>query len=788
MRLFYIALLSFILAVPAYGKELALTYDPSTGKTKATKMFARVFDVTVYGADSTGVADSTTAIQAAITAMETAGGGTVYFPAGTYLVSDTLYLDSTNAEITYHIEGDGLGSVIKPSKASDFYIFKLNQDSGGNKVLSYPDHVRCFISDIAINGSACVGAPSLLYYNEASAHLQNINCLGLKYAINGIGYTDNIMVDNLFWDTPVIGGYAVYIGGNGDGVYLRNLFNTSDDMVYILKSAGVTIEACIGGAYVFDKCTNVTVQNCHFEYAGATQSITIIGSQILLENNFINLNQTNEPILLDIDAETNTSFDVTMRNNIFSLMVIAYNTAMQEAFDIASDVTSRSRVRLENNYTYVYGYGRWIFDKIGITATSGDAGLAALFDDNKHMLSNNVLLYYTGSAWVLEGIKADGTPHNNTLSGTTLIANPSIYYIGESAALSGSIVSGSTYYYKTAVYQDGLSTQGSAEVSETTTLNDMSIQLNIIGEPDSYTRIWRGTASGTYTAYVDIPSIGGSVEYYDTGYGIMGTAWDTTGVPSVPSSNTTKFKLHPAGVIQADYLGINTSTVPHNSIGYGLLAIDGGIYGASDAPIMNFTTSADDYPLFTILPYGHDEMYLLFDCYWYSGFKSSDFGSNFVIGKNADKVKIYSSSSNTVSNGMAVTEILSVDVTGNVFTDAYYTFKTNVLSTGVANAGVTSIESPVTVLSSTQLAYGMVQKSLDSPIDQAGTLANGKIGQMVTVQLLLKGGAGNWVVTPTTKTGFNTLTFDTALDSVTLLWISDYHGWIIVGNNGVTIA
>lgn len=42
-----------------------------------------------YGADATGVADSTAAVQAAITAA-VAAGNSVYMPAGTYLVTDTL--------------------------------------------------------------------------------------------------------------------------------------------------------------------------------------------------------------------------------------------------------------------------------------------------------------------------------------------------------------------------------------------------------------------------------------------------------------------------------------------------------------------------------------------------------------------------------------------------------------------------------------------------------------------------------------------------------------------------
>lgn len=52
----------------------------------------RVFDVRAYGANGDGKANSTHAIAAAIAAAEDAGGGTVYFPRGRYVMSETLVI------------------------------------------------------------------------------------------------------------------------------------------------------------------------------------------------------------------------------------------------------------------------------------------------------------------------------------------------------------------------------------------------------------------------------------------------------------------------------------------------------------------------------------------------------------------------------------------------------------------------------------------------------------------------------------------------------------------------
>jgi hypothetical protein len=60
-------------------------------------------NVTTYGADPTGAADSTTAFENAISAVATAGGGVIYLPAGTYTISSTL----TCTTVPAYFVGDG---------------------------------------------------------------------------------------------------------------------------------------------------------------------------------------------------------------------------------------------------------------------------------------------------------------------------------------------------------------------------------------------------------------------------------------------------------------------------------------------------------------------------------------------------------------------------------------------------------------------------------------------------------------------------------------------------------
>jgi len=63
----------------------------AVARTTASKLQESV-SVLDFGADPTGTSDSTTAIQNCINAVQTAGGGTIVLPTGTYKISSTLTL------------------------------------------------------------------------------------------------------------------------------------------------------------------------------------------------------------------------------------------------------------------------------------------------------------------------------------------------------------------------------------------------------------------------------------------------------------------------------------------------------------------------------------------------------------------------------------------------------------------------------------------------------------------------------------------------------------------------
>jgi len=105
-----------------------VSYVPSGTGAVTTNVQAKLrqlVSVKDFGAVGNGVANDTVAIQAAIDAVYNAGGGTLFFPSGTYLV--TSIVRNWANPITVNLQGEGKRStVIKKFDASTTPLFDLS--------------------------------------------------------------------------------------------------------------------------------------------------------------------------------------------------------------------------------------------------------------------------------------------------------------------------------------------------------------------------------------------------------------------------------------------------------------------------------------------------------------------------------------------------------------------------------------------------------------------------------------------------------------------------------------
>ena len=99
------------------SKGLDYTHSSTGGAARTLQSrLDEKFSVKDFGARGDGSTDDRTAIQAAIDAAEAAGGGVVYFPAGTYIISNFIKVDDTGVML----EGVGgyLSNIFHGSDAS----------------------------------------------------------------------------------------------------------------------------------------------------------------------------------------------------------------------------------------------------------------------------------------------------------------------------------------------------------------------------------------------------------------------------------------------------------------------------------------------------------------------------------------------------------------------------------------------------------------------------------------------------------------------------------------------
>lgn len=136
-----------------------------------------------------------------------------------------------------------------------------------------------------------------------------------------------------------------------------------------------------------------------------------------------------------------------------------------------------------------------------------------------------------------------------------------------------------------------------------------------------------------------------------------------------------------------------------------------------------------------------------------------------------------------------ITTGLDVSVDGGVAT-----LSTELLNNGRGAAASLSLASSTTAISDSTLPYSVILKNVGGGggLDSTGigsTLPDAPVdGQSLSIIITGLQSGGSWVVTPTTKTGFTNITFDTKGDTATLLYVNDTIGWIIAANGGATIT
>ena len=231
-----------------------------------------IYDITAFGAVGDGRTDCSEAIRAAVERCRSAGGGTVYVPAGTYetgpieLVSGiTLYLET--------------GAVLRFTDRFDAYPPTFTRWSGyecyGYRPLIYGRNLE----RVAIKGEGVIDGRGQAWW-EAYGRLKRGETVEVSpyreqlIALNEALYTT---VDSTFveWETQFLRPPLLQLFDcryvTIEGVTLQHSPFWNTHLVYCdeVKVRGVTIrnphDTPNGDGLDIDSCTNVTVSDCQFD-------------------------------------------------------------------------------------------------------------------------------------------------------------------------------------------------------------------------------------------------------------------------------------------------------------------------------------------------------------------------------------------------------------------------------------------------------------------------------------------------------------------------------------------
>lgn len=233
----------------------------------------KIYNVVDFGAKGDGETLNTKAIQKAIEKVARNGGGTIFFPAGTY-ISGTLFMKNN---ITLHLEA---GSILEGSKQlSDYPVTKSKirsyTDNYTNKSLIYAEENENisiigrgtidgngadFKVDHLINDDGVRAKDDFAFYKTRPFLIRMINCKNIQIR-------DITILNSPMWVQHYLLCENVYI----DGITVESRVNHNNDGIDIDGCNKVRISNCdinsgddaiVLKSTLDSPCQNITVSNC----------------------------------------------------------------------------------------------------------------------------------------------------------------------------------------------------------------------------------------------------------------------------------------------------------------------------------------------------------------------------------------------------------------------------------------------------------------------------------------------------------------------------------------------
>lgn len=253
-----------------------------------------LYNVKSYGAKGDGVTDDTAAINSAIANIISAGGGTLFFPRGTYIVTGGL----TETTVTMKFEGVGATAT------------KIQTSIDGINVITISSYF-CYVTDmeIAYTGATATSGSGILLNDLDHTTIERCNIHGFYINIDTLKAAYWTIFNNLIYD-PVK--YNIRVqnttsADEGDSEIIGNkLFANGnpniDAHIYQSSSGGLRV---IGNKFLYGK---IGIQSEIID--GVITSILLINANSveLQSVNFVKVKRLNLTGVIDYIAITGNEF------------------------------------------------------------------------------------------------------------------------------------------------------------------------------------------------------------------------------------------------------------------------------------------------------------------------------------------------------------------------------------------------------------------------------------------------------------------------------------------------
>ncbi|WP_321921704.1 beta strand repeat-containing protein [Burkholderia sp. BCC1998] len=403
----------------AFTTLSASTSNPSlnflaTGTGAVARSYASKFGDIVsavdFGADPTGAADSTTAINNAITAVSSAGG-TVYLPNGTFKITASIVLPNTNASV--NLIGNGLGTKIVNSSGTSFDMITWANPGAGNLIQTY-----AIVGNFQISQSGATGTSAEINTQYASSlTLQNILLAGIAATGDGIKITGNgatashdIHIQGIS-GTSTTGNSVIHMTSTSNDIKVSNVIYEGQFLVnygFLLDSGLGTVQ--IQDVHVSNFKTNVfsagtatgpiQVTNAVFDSANADNTVLTGTTNSAFSN-----------VRFMVGAATFSSLSlVNATGNQFTGCIFdAGGSPGPAAWGIRESGTSNGNHFSQTIFEGSFSSG--IATLVGIDSTVSQSGMVGMLHGNGAITAGGTLYFANGAANSSEALAQIQAPY-----------------------------------------------------------------------------------------------------------------------------------------------------------------------------------------------------------------------------------------------------------------------------------------------------------------------------------------------------------------------------------------